>query len=137
MNQRGFGIIAYAVLALAILAAIGGIIAWADRNIATTAGVNKGRVEVKTQWDAANEAARQREAEASAKAAAELEAERKKRKVVIKERTIYVDREIEKLVDSGTCFKPDGVRAVNCAIRGESADRCKPDGSVPAPRPPG
>ena len=121
-------LIVYGLIALAVMSGIG---------YGYKVVKDSGREEVRAEWTAANEAERQREAEASAKAAAELEAERKKRKVVIKERTVFVDREITKLVDSGTCFKPDGVRAVNCAIRGESADSCKPDSGVPAARPAG
>lgn len=119
-------LIAYGLIALAILGAIG-------------TGVYKvkqwGADEVRAEWNAANEAARKKEAEASAKAAADLAAERKKRRIVVQERTVFVDRNIEKLVDSGVCLKPDGVSVLNTAIGGKSADRPKPAGAVPAPKP--
>ena len=121
-------LIAYGLIALALLGAIG-------------TGVYKvkkwGGDEVRAEWAAANEAARKREAEASAKAAADLEAERKKRRVVVKERTVYVDREIEKLVTSASCLSIDGVRTLNSAIDGKSAPRAVPDRPMPATRPPG
>ena len=128
-------LLAYLIAGVALVGALMGAVWWADANIETTAGVRRGQAETKAQWDAANEAARKREAEASAKAAADLAAERKKRRVVIKERTVYVDREIEKLVDSGRCFTPGGVQCVNAAINGESACRPGPDGAMPAARP--
>ena len=121
-------LIAYGLIALALLGAVG-------------TGVNYvkewGADEVRAEWNLANETARKREAEASAKAAADLEAERKKRKVVVKERTVFVDREIEKLVTSTSCISPLGVSTLNSAINGKSADRPKPDLPMPAPRPPG
>ena len=121
-------IIVYAVLALAVMGMIG-------------TGVYKvkqwGAEEVRVEWNQANEQARKREAEASAKAAQDLAAERAKKKVVIQKRTVYVDRNIEKLVDSGTCFKPVGVSCVNGAIDGKGSAGCEPDGSVSSVKPAG
>ena len=121
-------LLAYGLIALAILSSIG---------YGYKVVKDSGREEVRLEWAAANEAARRQEAERSAAAAAALEAERKKRRVVVKERTVYVDREIEKLVTSASCLSSDGVRTLNCAIDGTSAAGCKPAGAVPAPRPPG
>ena len=112
-------IIAYGLIALAIMSGIG---------YGYKVVKDSGREEVRAEWNAANEKARAEEAERSAKAAADLEAERKKRKVVVQERTVFVDRNIEKLVTSGTCLSPDGVRTINDAISGKSATRPKPDG---------
>lgn len=117
------GLIAYGLIALALIGALGGI-GYKVRE--------SGKDAIRVEWAAANEVARKREAEASAKAAADLAAERKKRRTVIQERTVYVDREIEKLVDSGTCFRPSGVQCLNAVINGEDAAGCKPDGAVPA-----
>ena len=119
-------ILAYGLVALAIMSSIG----YGVSRVKTW-----GADEVRAEWAAANLKAKS-EAEARiAKAADDLQAERKKRRVVIQERTVYVDREIEKLVDSGTCFKPLGVCELNRAIGGESKDGCKPDGAVPAVKP--
>lgn len=82
----------------------------------------------KIEWNEASEAQRKEEAARSLKAAQDLEAERKKRKVVIRERTVTVEKNIEKLVDSGTCFSPDGVRTIRDAIDGKGSDRPKPLG---------
>ena len=120
--------IAYLIAGVAALAIISGL---------AYKTYEAGADSIRTEWAAANEEARKREAAASAKAAADLEAERKKRKVVVKERTVFVDREIEKLVTSASCFSPDGVRTLNCAIDGTSAAGCKPDGAVPASKPAG
>ena len=66
MNQRGFGVLAYGLIALAVLGAIASLIAWADRNIETTAGIKRGNAETKAEWNAANAAAQQKaEAERS------------------------------------------------------------------------
>ena len=75
----------------------------------------------KIEWNEASEAQRKEEAARSLKAAQDLEAERKKRKVVVKERTVFVDREITKMVVSGKCFEPSGVSTINDAIKRESA----------------
>ena len=121
-------LIAYGLIAIAILSSIG---------YGYKVVKDSGREEVRLEWAAANEAARAREAAASAKAAAALEAERKKRRVIVQERTVYVDREIEKLVTSASCFSLDGVRTLNCAIDGTSAAGCKPAGAVPSTKPAG
>jgi hypothetical protein len=122
-------LVLYVVLAIAAMGLIG-------------VGVAKvkawGAGEVRAEWNAANEEARKREAAASAKAAADLEAERQKKKIVIQKRTVYVDRNIEKLVDSGTCFKPSGVLCVNGAINGDkSAAGCNADSAVSTVKPAG
>lgn len=119
-------LIVYGLMALAILGTIGTGVHYVKK---------WGGDEVRAEWDKANEAARKREAEASAKAAADLAAERKKRKIVTVERTIYVDKNIEKLVDSGKCFTPAGVLCVNSAIDGKGTTGCVPDSGVPAAKP--
>ena len=125
-------LLAYGLIALAILGSLGGLYYKVNHD-----GVVAGRAEVQAKWDTANAEARAAEAARSAKAAADLEAERKKRKVVVKERTVFVDREIEKLVASASCLSPDGVRTLNSAIDGKSAPRAVPDRPMPATRPPG
>ena len=121
-------LIAYGLLALALLGAIG-------------TGVYKvkewGADEVRQEWAQANEKARAEEAERSAKAAADLEAERKKRKVVVKTITKEVDREVEKLVYRSVCLPDRGLCLANAAILGTVAPSCLSDGAVPPAKPPG
>ena len=119
-------LIAYGLIAIAILGALGGI-GYKVRE--------SGKESVRLEWAKANEEARKREAAASAKAAADLAAERAKRKVVIRERTTYVDREIEKPVYRNICLPDSGLRCANSAIRGESASGCKPEGTLPPVKP--
>ena len=110
LAQRGFiplGLLGYGLLALGILGMLGGIVYKIREG-----GYDKAKAECLE----AAEAQRQRELEASAKAAKELAEARVKRKVIIQERTIFVDRNVEKLVDSVACFKPDGVKLLNEAI---------------------
>lgn len=122
------GLIAYGLIALALIGALSGI-GYKIRE--------SGKDAVRVEWAAANEATRQREAAASAKAAADLAAERKKRKVVIQERTTYVDKIIDRPVYRNVCIDPDGLRCVNAAINGQDTAGCKPDGTVPTPKPSG
>ena len=131
-RQRGFGLLAYGLIALAVIGSLAGLY-WKIYS----SGFDNGKAEVQTAWDAANEAARAREAAASAKAASDLAAERKKRRVVVQERTVYVDREIEKLVVSTSCLSHAGVLCVNGAIDGKGTCRPEPSGTVPAAKPAG
>lgn len=119
-------LIAYGLIAIAILGALGGI-GYKVRE--------SGKESVRLEWAKANEEARKREAAASAKAAADLAAERAKRKVVIRERTTYVDKIIDRPIYRNVCIEPDGLRCANAAIRGESAAGCKPDGTLPPIKP--
>lgn len=102
-----------------------------------SSGYDNGKAEIQQAWDAANAEARAKEAAASAAAAKALAEARAKRKVIVQERTVYVDRNIEKLVDSGRCFQPSGVQCLNAAIDGKSACRPDADGTVPPALPSG
>ena len=126
------GLIAYGVIALAIIGSLGGLYYKVNQD-----GVVAGRAEVQAKWDDANKKARAAEAAASAKAAADLEAERKKRRVVIREVTNYVDKIIDRPVYRNVCLDPDGLRCVNAAILGTDAAGCKPDSALPTVKPPG
>lgn len=121
-------LIAYGIIALAILGALGGL-GYKVRE--------SGKESVRLEWATANEEARRREQAASAKAAADLAAERAKRKVVIQKRTVYVDREIEKPIYRNICLPDTGLRCANAAISGKGASGCEPDGTMPAPKPAG
>lgn len=115
-----------------------GLIALAVMGMAGT-GVYKvkqwGYGEAKAECIAEQVAARKREAELSAFAAKALLDERSKRKTIIQERTVYVDRNIEKLVDSGVCLTPLGVSCVNGSLDGKGSVGCQPDGTMPAAKP--
>ena len=130
LRQRGFGIIVYALLALAIVGTIGGIYWRID-----SAAFARGSQEVKAEWTAANEAARAREAAASAKAAADLAAERRKRRVVVEERTVHVEREIEKPVYRDICIPDRGLCLLRAAIDGTVEPGCFSDRAVPETKP--
>ncbi len=118
----------YGLLALAIMGAVGTgvykVKQW---------GANEVRQEVAARDATALEARRL----ASHVAATSLAGDRGKARTIIQERTVYVDREITKLVDSGQCFKPTGVVCLNGAIAGKDGSGCKPDGAVPAAKPVG
>ena len=118
----------YGVIALAILGTLGGI-GYKVRQ--------SGYDACKVEWAEAAAAQSKREQELSAFAAKALADERAKKKVITKERTIYVDRNIEKLVDSGSCLKPAGVVCVNGAINGKGTTGCDTDRPMPAARPAG
>lgn len=128
--ERGFGILLYAVAAIALVGAVGGLYYKVNHD-----GYERGKGEIKQQWDAANLEARQREAEASAKAAKELAEARAKRKVIVQERTVYVDKIVDRPVYLNQCLDADGLRCLGSAIRGENAAGCKPDGTMPAVKP--
>jgi len=125
--ERGFGILLYAVAALAVIGALGGLYYKVNND-----GYQRGKGEVQTAWDAANEKARAEEAARSAAAAKALAEAKAKRRVVIQERTVYVDKIVDRPVYRNQCFDADGLRCIGSAIRGESAAGCKPDGGMPA-----
>ena len=78
-----------------------------------------------------------REKELSDFAAKALADERAKRKVVIQVRTQYVDKILEKPVYRNVCFDDPGLSCLNAAINGKDSAGCKPDATVPAPKPAG
>lgn len=116
----------YAVVAIVLLGMVG-------------VGVYKvkkwGADEVRAEWEEAKTVQREEEIQRSLKAATDLSADRVKRRAQIQERTVYVDRYIKEFVPAGTCFTPSGVSCINGSIDGKGADRCKPDGRVPAAAP--
>ncbi len=118
----------YGLLALGIIGSLGGI----GYNI-HHAGYEEGKQEC---LEAAVAQAK-REQEASAKAAKDLADERAKTKVVIQKRTVYVDKIVDRPVYRNQCFDADGLRCLNAAINGTDAAGCKPDGTMPAPKPAG
>ena len=135
MNQRGFGLIAYLVLGLAVLASISAIIWWADANIATSAGVKKGENSKQAEWDKANKDQREKEEKQASTAATKLEVSNVKARVVYRTITREVDKIVEKEVYRHVCFDADGVRLANAALRGEIAPPAKPEKPMPGPLP--
>lgn len=120
--ERGFGLIVYAVLALAILGTLAGI-GYSIRK----AGMDA----VRAEWAEANRLQREKEAAQAGKAAEKLEGKREKAKVIYRTITKEVDKVVERPVYRNVCLEPDGLRIARCAIRGEGADSCKPDKPVP------
>lgn len=92
-----------------------------------------GANEVRAEWQEQVAQQREEEIQRSLLAATGLLDWRKKQKVLIQERTVYVDRIINRPVYHNVCLDADGLSCLNAAIRGESAAGCKPDGAVPAP----
>ena len=130
MKQRGFiplGLLGYGLLALGILGMLGGIVYKIREG-----GYDKAKAECLE----AAEDQRQREIMASVNAAKALADERKKRKVVIEERTQYVDKIVEMPVYAAHCLDAVGLRCIESAINRKGAAGCKPDRTVPpAPAP--
>ena len=135
MRQRG-SVLMYALLALAILAAIASLIWWADENIETSAGVRKGSSEKQAEWDAANEKARTEEAAKGNAAATKLEEKRHASKIVYRTITKEVDKVVVEYRDR-PCLDDRGLHITRCAIQQKSGDSCKPAGPVPAVKPSG
>ena len=133
MKQRGFGLLMYLLLALAILAAIASLVWWADANIETSAGVKKGEANIRQEWSDAVKEQQEKEVAQSDKAARNLEADRAKRKPIYRTITVAVDRIVARDIYRNVCLDPDGLRIARCAIRGESTDTCKPDDPLPGP----
>lgn len=126
-SAAGFGLIAYALIALAVLGAVSAVVAGIYMK-----GKGEGKAEVQALWDAANKLQRDREAAAIKSATERLEARNEKT------RTVYrtINREVEKVVDRVEyrdlpCFDPVLLRLANCAIRGQDAASCEPDKPMP------
>ena len=121
-------ILAYAVAAIVLLGMIG-------------TGVYKvkewGAGEVRAEVAAEAKEQREREIKLGWKASKGLQADRVKIKTVYRTIEKVVNRDIEKLVVVRECLSPAGVSCVNAALRGESADSCRPDPAVPAVKPAG
>jgi hypothetical protein len=105
-----------------------------DATWATSAGVRAGEAKRQAVWERAKLAERVLEEKQSGAAAAGLEVDRAKERIVVRTITQYVDRVLERPVYRNVCLDDDGLRLARCAIRGEGADRCKPDERVPGPR---
>ena len=124
MRQRGFipiGLVLYAAAGLAILASL-----WAFHHH----GVNQGRAEIQTKWDAANKAQRDKEAQQAQAASTNLETGNAKDRIVTRTVTVQVDKIVERPVYRNVCLDPDGLCVARASIHGESADTCKPDKPV-------
>ena len=122
LRQRGFGLIVYAVLALAILGTLAGI-GYKIRE--------GGKESVRLEWAESNRIARAAEEKKAQAAATKTEAVR----VEIRYRTKTITKEVDKIVNrpvyQNICLDSDGLRLARCAIRGQSADTCKPDKPLP------
>ena len=119
-RSAGFGLIVYAVLALAILGTLSGI-AYKIRE--------GGKESVRLEWAEANRIARAAEEKKAQAAATKTEAVR----VEIRYRTKTITKEVDKIVDrpvyKSVCLDADGLRLARMAIKGEAInekDRPKP-----------
>ena len=134
MKQRGIAFLTVLPY-LAGLVMVGGIIFWADRNIATTAGVKKGEAKVQARWDEAVAVQREEEIQRSLMAAAGLAEDRARRRETNKEITLYVDKFIDRPVYRNVCLDDSGLLCLRSVIEGKIAVGCKPDGNMPRPSP--
>lgn len=133
-RERG-SILLYGALALAILAAVGSLIWWADRNIETSAGVERGEANVTAKWEKANREQRAKEAAAANTASTQLETVREKTRTVFRTITQEVDKIVERPVYRNVCLDDDGVQRVNAAIAaGARTAPGEPDRGVPRAR---
>ena len=123
MRQRG-SILLYAILALAILAALSGI-AYKIRE--------SGKDAIRVEWAEANRLQREAEAKQAATASTKLETGNAKAQVVYRTITKEVDKIVTRDVYRNVCLDDDGLRVVRDAIRGEIAPPAKPDKPVPKP----
>lgn len=121
-------LLAYGLVALAVLGMLGGI-GYKIRE--------SGKESVRLEWAEANATAREEEIQRSIMAAGALSADRAKRRTIIQERTEYVDKIVDRIVYRNVCLDPDGLRCLEEAILGKGSAGCKPDRAVPAASPSG
>lgn len=119
-------LLVYGLIALAVLASLAGLYERIHHG-----GVIEGEARIQKRWDEANAAARARERKQVAIAVDKKEQADAKEKVVYRTVKEYVDRIVDRPVYRNVCLDADGLRVARCAIRGESPDRCTPDGPVP------
>lgn len=133
MKQRGFTLVIYAFIAMAVLGLLSAFVFGIYHK-----GYAAGSTAVKVQWDAANKAQRDAEAKKADNAARLLETTRARDRVIVKTVTKEVDRLVDRPVYRNVCLEPDGLRVARCAIRGEEPASCKLDEPVrPSPGPAG
>lgn len=123
-RQRGFTLIAYGLLALAVLASLGAI----SRAI-FVAGENSKQAE----WDEAVKIQQKDEMEKANAASLGLEIGNANAKIVYRTITKQVDKYIDRPVYRNTCFDDDGLRDVNAALIGATTPAGKPDKRLPKP----
>ena len=116
--------IAYLIAGVAALALISGL---------AYKTYEAGADAVRVEWAEANRIAREAEAKKANEASKGLEADRGKTRTVYRTITREVDRIVDRPVYRNVCLDADGLRLARCAILGQRADTCKPDGALPAP----
>ena len=103
-----------------------------DNNWATDAGIARGQKEIQAKWDEAALQQREDEIERGRKASMDLGGDRAKTEIVYRTTTKFIDRVVDRPVYRNLCMDDDGLRYLNCAIRGETGTaNCGPDGPVP------
>src|SRR5690242_175219 len=98
----GSKLLAYGLMALAALATIAGLYAKVHHD-----GVIAGRAEIQTAWDGAVKKRRAWETKKNVDATKGLADDRAKAKVEIQERTVYVDKIIDRPVYRNVCLDAD------------------------------
>lgn len=118
MKQRGYTLIIYLVLALAILGSLAGLYALVDANWSTSAGVAEGKTLKQAEWDKKAREQRQGEEKQAAAAATTLETDNAKARTVYRTITQTVDRYIDRPVYKNICLDADGLASANAALTG-------------------
>lgn len=124
-RNRGFiasPLLLYGLLALALVAALAGLYAFVDNR-----GYQRGKLTVQAAWEKANKERRDKEAKQVNTASTGLEKDNAKARIITRTITTEVDRVVEKPIYRNVCLDDAGLCLARAAIRGESADSCKPD----------
>lgn len=130
-KQRGIAMgWLYMIVLLLVIAAVSGLYYTIDKR-----GYTRGKLEIQTAWDAANEEERKKEAEQAAAASTQVEVKSEKAKIVYKTITQSVDKIIDRPVYRNVCLDADGLSNANAALVGQIPNTGKPDGALPAVKP--
>lgn len=122
----------YIAAGIAIVVVATAAYQYVDNNWATDAGIAEGQRRTQKLWDEAKTQQREEEIERGRKAALELGDDRAKSETITRTVTKYIDRIVDRPVYRSDCIDTDGLRYLNCAIRGEAGTAsCGPDSPLP------
>ena len=119
-------LVAYALIALALLGALNGIY---------QKGYSSGSKDVRLKWEQAVRDQQEKDAKQAATASTKLEATREKTRTVYRTITQQVDKIVEKPVYRSVCLDADGLFAANAALSGATQPAREPVRPMPAPGP--
>lgn len=128
VNQRGFGILAYLIIVLAVLGTLS-TIAYKIHDA--------GYQQAKAECEQAAQAQRDKEQQQAHTAGSILETDNAKARVVYRTITKAVDRYIDRPVYRNVCLDSDGLSSVNAALREPGISPAEPDKPMPKPDAPG